>query len=180
MSGDLTEMLIAGRLDAAVLFNIESTSDFSAEPLVVERLCLIGAHDAPLVQESSVESSMLTGQHLVGTYPPHGLRLLLENWSNENDLPLQFKIEADAPSVLIRLAASGHCYSIVSKAAINHEILLGEIGAAEIVDPPIERTACICTTKRLPPDDARNAIVALVRTTVKEVVENNQWPGATM
>lgn len=58
--------------------------------------------------------------------------------------------------------------------------LVPTVVTAEIVDPPIERTAYICTAKRLLPDDARSAIVALVKNTVKEVVEKNQWPGAKL
>lgn len=178
MSGDLTEMLRTGRIDAAVLFNVEQSNDFHAEPLAVESLNLIGACDAPLVQDATVNSSELIDIPLVGTYPPHGLRLLLERWSSDNGISLNFEFEADAPSVLIRLAASGHCYSIVAKAAIGNEIKLGEVAAAKIVNPPLERTVFICSSKRLPADDARNAIVGLVKETARELAIAETWQGA--
>lgn len=179
MSGDLAEMLSAGRMDAAVLFNVQETVDHTAEPIVLETLNLIGEKDALLVQEPSVSSTDLKNIPLVGTCAPHGLRLLLERWSNETNIPLQFTFEADAPSVLIRLAASGRCYSIVAKAAISNEIALGELASAEIIDPPIERTVCICSSKRLPQDNARDAIVSLLNATATELVLSGAWQGAT-
>jgi len=161
MSGDLADMLREGRMDAAVLFNVEETDDFSSEPIFVERLHLIGAPDAELLQTGVVSARQVSNVPLVGTYPPHGLRLL-----------------ADSPSVLVRLSAKGRCYSIVAKAAIAHEIESALLASAEISNPFIERTGCICISKRLPPDKAREALVMLVRSVARELAANGQWPGA--
>lgn len=179
MSGDLADLLREGRVDAAVLFNVQETDDFTSEPLMIERLQLIGAPDAPLLRAETIVAEKVSGIPLVGTFPPHGLRLLLERWSSEYDVPLNFSFEADAPSLLVRLAARGECYSIVAKAAIAHEISSGLVAAAEICAPPIERTGCLCTSKRIPPDRARDTVVSLVKSVANTLVENGQWPGAT-
>lgn len=179
MSGDLADLLREGRMDAAVLFNVQETDDLTSEPLLVERLHLIGAPDAPLIQAATVTSKEVSNVPLVGTYPPHGLRLLLERWSSEFDISLNFEFEADAPSVLVRLAASGACYSIVAKAAIAHEISSGQLATAEICTPPIERTGCLCTSKRIPPDRARDAVVSLVKAVASDLVKSGEWPGAS-
>ncbi len=178
MSGDLAEMLRIGRMDAAILFNVQETEDFTAEPLVVETLTLIGAPDAPLLQNKSVDAALLRDIDLIGTFPPHGLRLLLERWCSEVTIPLRFKFEADAPSVLVRLAASGACYAIVAKAAIAHEVASATLASADIVNPPIERTAYLCSSKRLPPDKAREALVSLAIDLASDLVAKGAWPGA--
>lgn len=179
MSGDLAELLREGRMDAAILFNVDETEDFSSEPILVERLHLIGAPNAPLLRTGAVTAKKVSQAPLVGTYPPHGLRLLLERWSSEVEIPLDFKIEADAPSVLVRLPARGDYYSIVAKAAIAHEIESGILSAAEIENPAIERTGCICTSKRIPPDTARDALIELAKSVASELIANGRWPGAT-
>ena len=179
MSGDLAELLRAGRVDAAMLFNVQETEDYTSEPLLVEKMHLIGVPDAPLLQAAQVQARGLSDIDLVGTYPPHGLRLLLERWSSEHKLPLDFKFEADAPSVLVRLAARGDCYTIVAKAAIAHEISSGLIAAAEIVTPAIERLGCFCTSKRVPPSRARDAMVNLIRSVATRLVTTGKWPGAS-
>lgn len=178
MSGDLADMLRAGRMDAAILFNVDETEDFSSEPILVERLHLIGAPGAELLKTGSVAANDISNIPLVGTYPPHGLRLLLERWSSDFGIPLGFAFEADAPSVLVRLSATGDYYSIVAKAAIAYELESGLLSAAEISGPSIERTGCICTSKRIPPDKAREALVTLTKAVAKELVGNGKWPGA--
>ncbi|MEL6809218.1 MAG: LysR family transcriptional regulator [Pseudomonadota bacterium] len=179
MSGDLAGFLQEGRIDAAVLFNVQETDDYTSEPLLVEKLHLIGAPASPLLRAGEVEAAALQGVGLVGTYPPHGLRLLLERWSSEFELPLHFQFEADAPSVLVRLAARGDCHAIVAKAAIAHEIDSGLLGAAEIKSPSIERVGCFCTSKRVPPNRARDVMVDLIRSVSTDLVATGKWPGAT-
>lgn len=180
MSGDLAEYLREGRADIAVLFNVQETEDYTSEALLTERLHLIGAADAPLVQGETVDARQLADVPLVGTRPPHGLRLVLERWSSDAGITLNFRFEADAPSVLVRLASEGSCYSIVSKAAIAHEVLGGSIRAAEIVDPPIQRTVCLASSKRLPPDKARNVVVDLTRDAALDLVSRFKWAGASL
>ena len=179
MSGDLAEMLRSGRLDAAILFNTQESEDFTSRHIVTERLNLIGHPEARFVAEATVSARYLRGLPLVGTHPPHGLRLLLERWSSETDIPLNFEFEADSPSILTRLAASGACYSIVAKAAIEHEIRANTLGAAEITDPALERRVSICVSKRVPPDAAREALVNLIERVSLDMAAKDQWPGAT-
>ncbi|MFC3612521.1 LysR substrate-binding domain-containing protein [Lutimaribacter marinistellae] len=132
--------------------------------------------DAPFLQKDQVSASEVCDVALVGRRLPHGLRLLLERWSNEFDAPLNFTYEADAPSVLVRFAASGACYSIVCKAAVAYEIAAGTLGTAEIVTPTIERTVCLASSKRLPPDIAPDAIFDLVKEIVPDLVHRQDWP----
>lgn len=179
MSGDLEEYLREGRADIAVLFNVHETDDHTSEALLTERLHLIGAADAPLVQGDTVDARQLAKVPLVGTRPPHGLRLVLERWSSDARITLNFRFEADAPSVLVRLASEGSCYSIVSKAAIAHEVLGGTIQAAEIVSPPIQRTVCLASSKRLPPNKARKVVFELTRDVALKLVSCSKWAGAS-
>ncbi|MBT0958407.1 LysR family transcriptional regulator [Alphaproteobacteria bacterium KMM 3653] len=179
MSGDLAEHLREGRADIAVLFNVHETDDHTSEALLTEQLYLIGGQGAPLVQEGRVDAQQLANVPLVGTRPPHGLRLVLERWSSDAGIPLNFQFEADAPSVLVRLAAEGSCYSIVSKAAIAHEVLGGSIRAAEIVNPPIQRTVCLASSKRLPPNKARDVVFDLTRDVALSLLSRSKWAGAS-
>lgn len=175
MSGDLADMLREGRMDIAVLFNVLETDDFTSCPLAVENLHLVGAPADPLLSGETVKARQISKLPLVGTRPPHGLRLLVERWSNETGIPLDFDVEADAPAVLTNMAAEGVCYSILSPAAIQRDLETGHLASARVVDPPIERTACLCSSKRLAPDPARTAIFDLVRETALKMLKTGVW-----
>ena len=178
MSGDLADMLREGRMDMAILFNVAETDDFTSRKLAVERLHLVGAAGDPVLSGETVNAALLSELKCVGTRPPHGLRLLVERWSNETGVPLNIDIEADSPVVLIEMAAQGVCYSILAPAAIQRDVVTGRLSAAEIIDPPIERTACLCITKRLAPDPARKAIFDLVHEVAQNQLQEGVWNAA--
>lgn len=175
MSGDLADRLREGRIDGAILFNVDETDDYTSKPLIEEKLHLVGAPDAAHVQTPAIAASTLTQLPLVSTRPPHGLRLLLEQWSNTANIELNFTVEADAPSVLVSLAAEGGHYSILSAAAVKRELAAGLLASAEITGPAIERTACLCTSKRLPSNQAREALTKLLETTIRDLVSCGSW-----
>ncbi|MBE1283652.1 MAG: LysR family transcriptional regulator [Rhodobacteraceae bacterium] len=175
MSGDLADMLREGRMDLAILFNVVETDDFTSRELAVERLHLVGASGDPVLSGETVNASLLSELKFVGTRPPHGLRLLVERWSNETSIPLTVDVEADSPVVLTEMAAQGVCYSILASAPIQRDVVTGHLAAAQIVDPPIERTACLCSSKRLAPDPARNAIYDLVHEIAQVQLREGVW-----
>ena len=177
MSGDLADMLREGRMDLAVLFNVAETDDYTSEPLVCETLHLAGPPGDPLLAGDSIPARKIADLPLVGTRPPHGLRLLIERWSNESNIALNVVVEADAPSVLVTMAAEGSCYSILSPSAIQREVASGYLGSAKIVGPQIRRTACLCNSKRLPSDPACDAILALARQVARDSVRRGAWQG---
>ncbi|MEM9783564.1 MAG: LysR substrate-binding domain-containing protein [Pseudomonadota bacterium] len=179
MSGDLAARLAEGRTDLAILFDVEETEDYGSTHLLTERLHLIGAPGSPHMASETVDAVHLASLDLIGTRLPHGLRLLLERWSTETGIPLRFRFEVDAPTVLVRLAASGFGHAIVSKAAIAHELPAGHLCAAEIASPPIDRKVCLASSKRVPPDASRDAIHRLMREVTSEILAQDAWPGGT-
>ena len=177
MSGDLADLLRDGRMDLAILFNTSETEDFTSEPLVRESLCLVGPPDDPALDQDTIAAEGLTNFRLVATRPPHGLRLLIERWMNETGIGLTIEYEADAPSVLVGMAAQGICHTIISPTAVRHDIEDGRITAAEIIDPRIDRTACLCGSKRLRSDAAREVVHDVIKQVASDVVATGDWKG---
>lgn len=175
MSGNLADMLREGRMDMAILFNVAETDDFTSQRIAIEHLHLVGPAGDPLLSGETVMAKQISDLVMVGTRPPHGLRLQIERWSNEAGVALNVDLEADSPAVLINMAAQGHAYSIVSPAAIQRDIETGHLSSARVVDPPIERTACLCSSKRLARDPARDAMFALVRDVAGNLVKAGTW-----
>ena len=133
--------------------------------------------NAELVQEDYVTSADVEQASLVGTRAPHGLRLQLERWASATNVKLNFSVEADAPSVLVRLASMGECYSIVAVAALENEIKLGALATAEIAEPSCERIACLCASKRVPTDASKDAVLSLMKNLMNDLVEHGKWRG---
>lgn len=175
MSGDLADMLREGRMDIAVLFNVSETDDFTSLELSIESLHLVGAPNDHLLAGDTIEAGKISDLPLVATRPPHGLRLQIERWSNETGIPLNVEFEADSPAVLTNMAAEAVCYSILSPAAVLRDVEIGLLSSARIDGPPIKRSACLCCSKRLAPDPARDAIFELVREIAVSMVNDGAW-----
>lgn len=175
MSGDLADLLRDGRMDMAVLFNVSENEDFSTRELAVENLHIVGAPDDPLLQAAAIEADRIACLPLVGTRRPHGLRLLIDRWSAESGIALNFEVEADSPAVLTTMAARGQCYSILSPAAIQLDLKAGRLASATVTNPEIRRTVCLCNSKRLPPDTVRQAVFDLVVSVAEELLRDGNW-----
>lgn len=175
MSGDLAQMLREGRMDLAILFNVTETDDYSARPLVTERLHLVGRADEGSPAGETIAAQRLVGVPIASTRPPHGLRLLIDRWSSDSGIGLTIEHEIDAPSALIAMAESGVCRAILSHAAVRDKLAQGSLYGAEITGPAIERTACLCESKRRPSDPARAAIADLARRSALKLVAEGIW-----
>lgn len=176
MSGDLAEHLATGKTDVAILFNVKETEDFSSQPLAREELHYVTSPgDTGLVAET-IEANEVAQKPLVLTRQPHGLRRLIDHWSAEAGLTLDVRVEADAPSLMVGLIEAGSHASILSEAAIVRDRSLGRVRSAAIVSPPIVRTACLCASKRIPSDAARDAVCALVNAVALKAIASGKWP----
>lgn len=175
MSGDLADLLREGRMDIAVLFNVAETDDFTSRELAVESLHVVGPPGDPVLSGETINADQISTLPMVATKTPHGLRLQIERWSTEMGIPLQVDIEANSPAVLTDMAAKGFRYSILSASAIQRDIETGYLSSARVVGPPIERSACLCSTKRLAADPAREAIFDLVTHMAHRLVRQGDW-----
>lgn len=180
MSGDLADLLRAGRIDLAVLFDAQSTDDFTAEYLLTEHLHLIGQAGDKALATGSIRSQDLERFPLASTRPPHGLRLLLDRWASDAGIRLSVEFEVDSPSVLMQMVTEGHCYSIFTRTPVREKIANGLLSSAVVEDPPIARRVCLCETRRLPTERARTAIKELTRSMALELAVAQIWQNEAM
>ncbi|MEM7043180.1 MAG: LysR family transcriptional regulator [Pseudomonadota bacterium] len=175
MSGDLADMLRDGRIDLAVLFNVEPSDDFTSDYLLTEHLHLVGQADDPSLPEGLISALDLAQYPLVVTRPPHGLRVLLDRWAGDAGVALSIRYEVDAPSVMVQMVTEGLCYSILSPSAIREKRETGLLSSAKVVAPSIERKVCLCESRRMQPEKARSAIRDLTRNVALELAADQTW-----
>jgi len=179
MSDDLADMLRSGRIDLAILFNVRSSEDCTAERILTERLHLVGRTGVPMLAEGRIRASELGRLPLISTKPPHGLRLLIDRWANDVGVRLSFDYEVDAPAVMVRMVREGLCHSILSPAATRARVEVGQLASAKVTDPPTELAVCLCEARRLVPDAARARVKNLTWDIALHLVGDRFWPSAS-
>jgi LysR family nitrogen assimilation transcriptional regulator len=176
-SGFLSEWVLAGRLDMAVLFDIDPGAPFDLVPLLEEQLYFVSAPGSFIAGRSSIELQELRGNRLVLTGAGHGLRHAIDRYSAFTSLDIEVKSEIDSLVAIKQLVASGYGNSILPWCAIQQECASGQLLAARIEKPRIERKVYLASARGWPRSRAAEVIAQLTSELVAGLVASDRWRG---
>lgn len=138
-TGHLLESLYRSEIDIAVLYDPRVTRSLRPQPLMLERLFLIGPGDAGLSSDLPIPFRSLAGQKLLLPSRRHGMRSILEQIAMEAGIALEVGIEIDSYTGLKDLVRHGYGRTILTLAPMHDEIAAGRLTAAPLVDPVATR-----------------------------------------
>ena len=131
VSNDLASQVLAGQIDAAIMFPSTSIAQLAMRTVVTEPLCVALSHDHPLAKEGA------SGAASTGKSRANSVRLSSAKPSprtrHEGSLPPLHIVElADAPFIMASASVShtlretivGHCQSAGFEPRIRYEVLL--------------------------------------------------------
>ena len=176
-SGFLSEWVLTGRLDLAVLFDTGPDAPFDLIPLLEEQLYLVSAPGSFIAGRSSIELKELRGISLVLTGPNHGLRHAIDRYSDFSSLDINVKTEIDSLVAIKQLVASGYGTSILPWCAIQQECAAGQLLAVPIVKPRIERKVYLASARGWPRSRAADVIAQLTSEVAATLVGSDRWRG---
>src|SRR5690606_35658042 len=133
-TGYLLDWMQRGELDAAILYDPKSPRNLRVQPLLEERLFLIGPPGSRLSLERPVEFAELQARRLLLPSRCHGLRTLVDRYAEEIEIPLNIKVEADSYSTLKSLVRNGHGVTVLPLAPIHEELESGKLYAAPLIN----------------------------------------------
>ncbi|TKC88753.1 LysR family transcriptional regulator [Trinickia terrae] len=178
--GEVENWLDSGRVDLAILFHAERA-------MATERLAtlatidtyLVGAPDAPLTQQETVDFRKLGDLPLVLPGRPNRLRDMLDNEARRAGIVLRTVLEADSLAVQREVAASGRGYAVLGPWAIAQEVRAGRLGAARIVRPGITRFVTLASSRQGSMTPAQRIVIDLLKEIAADLAESEQYDGLT-
>jgi LysR family tcuABC transcriptional regulator len=180
LSIPLTAMLYARQIDLAVLFPRERTPPYWAQPLLDERLYLIGSTALPgLPASNTVELAALSDVPLVLPSTGHGLRVLVDEAFRVVGAQPSVVAEIDGLAVLMDAVTTGMAATVQPGAAMARA---GQqpLRSWEIVDPHARRINLVASLS----DDELSPVALAARvvltSTARSLVDEGLWPGATL
>lgn len=176
-SGYLSEWVLAGRLDLAVLFDIDPEAPFDLVPLLEEQLYFVTAPGSFIEGRSSIDLQELRGNRLVLTGSSHGLRHAIDRYSAFASLDIDVKTEVDSLVAIKQLVASGYGNSILPWCAIQRECVEGQLLAVKIEKPRIERKVYLASARGWPRSRAAEVISQLAPEIAATLVAGDRWRG---
>ena len=175
-AGTLMRWLVAGEVDAALLYGAERLPEVQTKPLIEEPLWVIGAFSAGFRREKPVPLTTLVGHKLVLPSAPHGIRTLVEHACAIRRVTLDVSAETNALSVQRSLVLGGHGLTILPPIAVAEDLATGKLSGAPLADPPITRTIVLALPGNRPTGRPVRCAVDILVQRAREAVASGAWP----
>lgn len=175
LSGFLMEWLLAGRLDLAILYDVEASANLKVTPLIEEDLYLVGTPSALERLPAEVPLSQLEGLPLILPSIVHSIRRLIGKTAMRNNTALTIVAEADSLQILKSVAASERVFTVNGKGALQNELASATLEARRIVSPAIRRTASLVQPLFRTPSQAAEAAARLCEECALGLARDGKW-----
>lgn len=176
-TGYLLDGLHRGEIDVAILYDPHAARSLRSQPLLLEKLFLIGPSGAGFSDDRTVAFRGLDGKRLLLPSTRHGLRTIVEKCAAEAGIALDVAVETDSYATLKDLVRHGHGWTILPLAPIHDDIAAGRLAAAPLADPaPVRRLVLAYPSDRPVSRLARFAGESIAGI-VGDLVERRIWPG---
>jgi len=169
-SGHVTEWLSTGRIDIGVVYNAPRLPALLTEPLLEERLVLLGpAGDPAGVGKTAVQVAQLAEIPLILPARPHGLRVLIDRTLEKVGVTANVQMELDAMASTLGLVEEGVGYTILCDAAVRPLVAAGRIRSWPIEAPVMTRQLMLATSTQRPMSVATRVVAKLIRQQVADL-----------
>ena len=180
LSGHLSDLLNARRIDLAVVFTADAGRRWSVQPLLHERLFLLAPPTLPgLPRARQPRLRQLAGLPLVLPSEPHGLRATVDAAFHAAGVRPTVVAEIDSLALLMDAVAAGLGASIQPGAA-TARLPAGAVRAWPLADAAARRENLLASLS----DDELSPAALAVRVTLADVarqlVAQGRWPGAVL
>jgi LysR family transcriptional regulator, nitrogen assimilation regulatory protein len=170
------EQLLNGRIDLALLFDVQPARGLAVEPLLLEELFYLTVDPDP----SPITLADAVQRPLLAAGPNSNSRRVVQEAFNRRGLTVTPIGEIETVSALSQAVASGAGNAILpwsvrynseGKIALNHR---------RIADAKLVRPVSLCFSELGQRTPAVEAVAETLKSLVREMVENGAWQGVSM
>ncbi|MES2053789.1 LysR family transcriptional regulator [Polaromonas sp.] len=174
-SGQVEEWLADARVDIAILYRYGNNMPEREQALATVDSYLIGAIGDRLTKKAEVGFQALDGLPFILPSAPNGLRTTLDAMARHEHITLAPVIEADSLPIMRSVVAQERLYTVLPIHAVWNEVSSGQLQAAKIVSPSVQRTVSMAFSKSKGPDKAVSAVAAQIVRIVEENARHGMW-----
>lgn len=177
-TGHLQRRLEAGEVDAALLYDLNSTPAIQVKPLLEEGLWVVGQKDSKLSPDAPISFTDLDTLPLILPSAPHGLRGLIEHEAALLGVQLNIIAETNSMSVQKILVVGGHGFTILPSIAVLDDIARGLVVAAPLTEPTLMRKIVIALPANRQTSTPTTCAVSLLLDCMRDAIQRGDWGSA--
>ena len=174
LSVAMQESLVAGRLDIAVLYNAQASSETEISQLFEEDLFLVQLRPPNQAQDTSPGTITLTEVAqlpLIIPSRPNAIRMQVESEMAAIGSRLKIALEIDGVSAILDLVADGAGSAVLSRNAVNTSMRPSHYTLRAITAPVLRTKVSLATSSSRPATLTQQATLALLRRTVTQIIK---------
>lgn len=168
-AGQIDQWLSLGNVDIGLPYRYETSSGPEGDPLIAADSCLVGPSGDRITSNTTVPFKVLHELPLILPSAPSGVRSTLDRLARQQGIQLNIVVEADSTQLQTTIVAKGGAYTVLPELAITDHLVRGELQAAQIIDPIIERRITLALSSAHPPSHAARCVAKAMR----EIVETS-------
>jgi LysR family transcriptional regulator, nitrogen assimilation regulatory protein len=166
-------MVQLGRVDLAIVTNIEPLATLESTVFLREPLCLIGPKSAGLDSFDQVTLDQVAEHALIMPGRPNTLRLILETGMAERKLPLKIGLEGNSPTFVLMAVESGLGLTALPFCSAYRLYREGRVTLASIAGVDVSWT--FIQSREQPLSTAGERLKALLHETAASQVASGTW-----
>lgn len=175
----LSEMVMTGRMDMAIIYASGPMKGVRLKPLLTEELFLIappGTH-LPESDGDTIALAALDGMDMLLPSQTHFLRRLIDEQCAQTGITLHVTAEIESAATLREAIKAGLGATILPAALAGTFQGLGRPVVRRIVEPGIQATVSLCVSDHLPMTEHASAVLDILQTLVSELFEVDRYAG---
>ncbi len=175
LSKGLCEKVLNRELSFAVLYDPPPDPDLISTPLLMERLCLVGAPASGLPKRPQIAD--LVDLPLVLPSGQQTVRILLEDAFAEINAPLTPVYETNSINMLRSMALQGLGYTVLTLCSVADDVAAGKLEAVPFADQGMSIALSLISTREHTRLRNVQLLSSFVAAEIRKVAKNGLWPG---
>ncbi|GAB3626888.1 LysR family transcriptional regulator [Pandoraea terrae] len=177
-TGHLQNWLELGEVDAALLYDPKPSPTMRVQPLLEEKLWVVGRPEAGFRADSPLPLKQVTDGPLILPNSPHGIRSLVEQACAAAGIDMSIVAETNAMSVQKGLVLGGLGVTILPSIAIVDDVARGLLSAAPLSDEGLQRKIVLALPNTRRVAAAVACVVDILVAVMNEAVRSGKWTTA--
>ena len=175
----LSEMVMTGRMDMAIIYAPTRLKGVTLQPLLVEELFLIAPPDTrlPGAIDETIALATLADLDLLLPGRTHYLRRLIDNAFAQAQLKARVRAEIESAATLREAIESGLGATILPWALASTFVGAQQPVVRRVVEPSLETTVSLCVSESMPMSEPALEVREILVNLVRELVDGGRCVG---
>jgi LysR family nitrogen assimilation transcriptional regulator len=176
LSPSLTERVLSGALDFAVVFNPHSDARLVREPLLEEGIFLVGRQQVIGKSSGPIAFADIPQSSVLGLNPVPASRAIIQAQILRNQITPNPRLEIDSLYAMRKALAAGLGCALLARSTVGEELATGRVHARRIIEPTLTRVLFLIALADRPQTRAFIEVKDILVRVISAEVETGRWP----